>query len=377
MKILYVIGGLGVGGAERQLLYLVDGVTRLADVTVVSLSGSDVALLPEFGRLAGVQTVLCPKRPGLDPMLIPRLVAVLRRECPAIVHTFLRTANYWGRVAACLAGIPIRIASERNIEIERGRLANLLDRMLSSVTDRVVVNSAAIRDYLISAEGLAPAKIEVIYNGVPVSQGFLEPEVRTVRRELGLGELEYVVAFIGRLAPQKNPGLFLEMAQAILRSGLKCGFLMVGDGPLRATLTDQARTLGIQEAVRFTGVRNDVPRILRVTDLLVLTSDWEGSPNVILEALSTGVPAIATDVGGVRELLIDGVTGYVVPRRDLSALVNRVIGMLSDRGFRVECGRRGREYVQSHFSISAMVDGTVALYNSVLGSRGLPGLRPV
>jgi glycosyltransferase involved in cell wall biosynthesis len=377
MKILYIIGGLGVGGAERQLLYLVEGIARRADVTVVSLSGSDVALLPEFKRLARVQTVLCPKRPGVDPVLIPRLVAMLRRERPAIVHTFLRTANYWGRVAACLAGIPIRIASERNIEIERGGLANLLDRILSSVTDRVVVNATAIQDYLVRREKLDPAKVEMIHNGAPVSRPLLGPDVRTARRELGLGEAEHLVAFIGRLAPQKNPGLFLEMARAVLRSGLKCGFLLVGDGPLRVALTDQARTLGIQEAVRFTGVRNDVPRILRVTDLLVLTSDWEGLPNVILEALAAGVPAVATNVGGVGELLADGVTGYVISPRDLSTLVNRVIGMLNDKGFRAECGRRGQEYVQSHFSISVMVDHTVALYNTVLRSRGLPELRPV
>lgn len=377
MKILYIIGGLGVGGAERQLLYLVEGIARLADVTVVSFSGSDVALLPEFDRLAGVQTVLCPKRLGIDPMLIPRLVAMLRRERPAIVHTYLRTANYWGRVAACLAGVPIRIAGERVIEVERGRLANLLDRMLSSVTNRVVVNAAAIRDYLISAEGLDSAKIEVIHNGVPVSQALLEPDVRTVRSELGLGELELLVAFIGRLVPQKNPGLFLEMAQSVLRSGLKCGFLVLGDGPLRPRLGEQARNLGIEESVRFVGVRNDVPRILGAIDLLVLTSDWEGLPNVVLEALAAGVPTVATNVGGVGELLTDGVTGYVVPPQDLSTLVNRVIGMLSDRSFRAECGRRGREYVQSHFSISAMVDSTVALYNTALRSRGLPEIRPV
>jgi len=377
MKILYIIGGLGVGGAERQLFYLVRGIARLADVTVVSLSGPNAALLPEFERLAGVQTVLCPKRPGIDPMLIPRLVAVLRRERPAIVHTYLRTASYWGRVAACLAGVPIRIASERNVELARGSFANMLDRRLSSVTDRVVVNSTAIRDHLVRTERLDPAKIEVLHSGVPVFQALLEPEVHTMRWELGLGEFEYVVAFIGRLVPQKNPALFLEMAQAILRSGLKCGFLLVGDGPLRATLGEQTRNLGIEESVRFVGVRNDMPRILGMIDLLVLTSDWEGLPNVVLEALAAGVPTVATNVGGVGELLADGVTGYIVPPRDLSTLVDRVIRMLGDKDFRAQCGRRGREYVQAHFSISAMVDRTVKVYNTTLRSRGLPELRHV
>lgn len=377
MKILYIIGGLGRGGAERQLFYLARGVARLADVTVVSFAGPNAALLPEFERLTGVQTVLCRKRSGLDLMLIPRLVAVLRRERPVIVHTYLRTAGYWGRVAAYLAGVPIRIASERNVEIERGRLANLLDRMLASVTDRVVVNATAIRDHLITVEGIDSARIEVIHNGVPASQALLEPDLRTARRELGIEKFEYVVAFIGRLVPQKNPGLFLEMAQAVLQSGLKCGFVLVGDGPMRIRLREQAHNLGIEESIRFIGVRNDVPRILRVVNLLVLTSDWEGQPNVILEALAAGVPAVATKVGGVSELLTDGITGYVVPPRDLPKLVDRVIGMLSDSDFRAECGGRGREYVQTHFSVSAMIDRTVALYNSALRSKGFSELRPV
>jgi len=374
MKIVYVIGGLGVGGAERQLLYLVERVARLADVTVISLSGSDIGLRPEFERLAGVRTVLCPKRPGIDVMLVPRLAALLRRERPVIVHTYLRTAGYWGRVAACLAGVPIRIASERNLEIERGQFANLLDRILSSVTDRVVVNADAIRDYLVHIEGLDPEKIEIIRNGVPVSRTLSEFEAHIVRRGFGLSDFEYVVAFIGRLVPQKNPALFLAMAQAVVRSGLKCGFLLVGDGPLRTILADQTRTLGIQDAVRFTGVRNDVSRILGVIDLLVLTSDWEGLPNVILEALAAGVPVVATRVGGVGEVLEDGVTGYIVPPRDLPTLIDRVLRVLSDREVRDRCGRRGRESTQSRFSISVMVDRTVALYNSLLQSRGLPDL---
>lgn len=375
MRILYIIGGLGVGGAERQLLYLVEGIAQRADVTVVSLSKCDVALLPEFERLAGVHIIEYQKRPGIDPTLMPRLVAMLRRERPAIVHTYLRTANYWGRAAAWLAGVPIRIAAERNIEVERGGLANLLDRMLSSVTDRVVVNADAIRDYLVRSERLDPVKIEVIYNGVLGSVTLLEPEAHSLRQELRLEEFEYVVAFIGRLVPQKNPGLFLEMAQAILRGGLKCGFLLVGDGPLRPSLVNRARALGIQDVVRFTGVRRDVPHILRVVDLLVLTSDWEGLPNVILEALAASVPVVAADTGGVRELLVDGACGYVVPRQNLPILVNRTVEILSNRDLRAQCGKRGQEHVQAHFSVPEMVERTLALYNTLLQSKGLPELQ--
>jgi glycosyltransferase involved in cell wall biosynthesis len=118
-------------------------------------------------------------------------------------------------------------------------------------------------------------------------------------------------------------------------------------------------------------------RIIGVIDLLVLTSDWEGLPNVILEALAAGVPAVGTNVGGVSELLTDGITGYVVPPRDLSTLTDRVIRVLGDREFRAQCGMRGREYVQAHFSIFAMVDRTVKLYNTILRSRGLSELQLV
>lgn len=375
MKILYVIGGLGLGGAEQQLLYLVEGMARLADVTVVSLSESSTTLKPNFERMAGVRVVLCPKRPGIDVTLIPRLVTLCRREQPTIVHTYLRTANYWGRLAGYLARTPVLIVSERNIELERGKYANLLDKVLASVTDRVVVNAVAIRDFLVKAEGLNPAKIEVIPNGVPTFPDFSRSDVRIVRQEWGLGAEDHIVAFVGRLVPQKNPKLFLEMAQSVLRIGFKCGFLIIGEGPLLAHLIAEVRRLGIGDAVRFTGFRLDITRILAAIDLLVLTSEWEGLPNVVLEALAVGVPVVATDAGGIRELLVDGVVGHVVPRRDLSALVDRVIGMLSDQSFRAECGRRGREYVQVQFSISQMVDRTVALYNTVLRSRGLPELR--
>jgi glycosyltransferase involved in cell wall biosynthesis len=372
MKVLYGIGGLGTGGAERQLLYLAEGIAERADVTIVSLSPTLVDLLPAFSSLRGVRVVVCAKRSRFDLALVPRLVRLLRRERPVIVHSFLRTANYWVRLAAVLARVPIRIASERNIEVERGVIANTFDRLLALVSDRIVVNAEAIRDRLIQVERISAARIDVIPNGVPSSGAIGVADVTTSRREVGCGQVSHLIGFVGRLVPQKNPRLFLEMAHVLLKAHRKCGFVIVGDGPMREDLQAEVDAAGLHDAVRFLGMRSDVPRILGLIDVLVLTSDWEGLPNVVLEAQAAGVPVVATSVGGVPELIDDGVNGFTVPARDATTLSERVMTLLDDPGLRTDFARSGRTRALQCFSVEDMIGKTVQLYDAVLRSRGLP-----
>jgi len=373
MRICYVIGGLGAGGAERQLLYLVHAMAARVPITVISLSDSSSTLLPAFEGIPRVNIVTVPKSHAIDFRALAELVGLFRRIRPHIVHTFLRTANYWGRLSALLSGIPITIASERNVEKERGILANTLDTILSFATTRIVANAAAVRDSL-TKRGVPARRINVIRNGVP-HHAALSPGARDrIRTELGVHGRQPLVLFVGRLYRQKNPLLFLHMARKILDSGMSCRFGIVGEGPLRSKIESTTSSLGLDNAIVLTGLRHDVPALLAAADLLVLTSDWEGMPNVILEAMSVGTPAVATDVGGVREIISDGVNGYVVPPRNVERLTVAVTAALSDPHVHACLGRSAREYVEVNFSLDKMVGETVALYNSLLCAKGLPPL---
>jgi glycosyltransferase involved in cell wall biosynthesis len=278
------------------------------------------------------------------------------------------------RLAAVLARVPIRIASERNLEVERGVIANTFDRLLALVSDRIVVNAEAIRDRLIQVERISAARIDVIPNGVPPAEPVGTPDVATIRSEVGLGQVSHLIGFVGRLVPQKNPRLFLEMARLLLNADRKCGFVIVGDGPMREDLQAEVDAAGLHDAVRFLGMRSDVPRILGLIDVLVLTSDWEGLPNVVLEAQAAGVPVVATAVGGVPELIDNGVNGYTVPPRDVSMLSDRVGTLLDDAELRAEFGRRAQARASECFSVENMIARTVRLYDSLLQAQGLPPL---
>jgi glycosyltransferase involved in cell wall biosynthesis len=371
LNITYVIGGLDAGGAERQLHYLVTSLRRSTNITVVSLSMTATHLLPRFRELSDIETVVLPKARGLDVTLIPRLISLFHHKRPTIVHTFLRTANYWGRVAACLARVPIVISSERNLELERGRTANILDGLLSQVSDRVIVNANAVKTYLVNSEGLSPSKIEVIYNGVPILTR-PSPHARTVlRSELGINDDSVAVAFIGRLFRQKNPELFIEAADLLTQKGAPCKWFIIGDGELGKLLQAEVRRRGLETVVRFLGLRNDVQALLPAMDVLALTSDWEGMPNVVLEALAAGVPVVATDVGGVSEVVTDGVTGYVVSPRNVLALADRISLLVQDEGLRRTMGSRGAEVMRQQFAVEQMAERTLTLYRSLLRVKGL------
>lgn len=370
-RILYVIGGLGAGGAERQLLYLARCVARWADVTVVSLSARSCALVPDFRAIQGVRVIVVDKRRGVDCAVLPRLVSIIRDARPWIVHTYLRTANYWGRVAAMLAGVPARIASERNIEVERGVVANVLDRVLATMTDRIIVNADAIARWLMKVEGIDAGRITVIRNGVAPGGAVASSAVTESRRACGFRETDFLVGFVGRLVRQKNPALVLRAAASLRQAGVACNVLVVGDGPLRRDLEGLAIELGIGDWVRFTGFRRDASTLMVCADVLALTSDWEGLPNVVLEALAAGIPVVGSDVGGVRELITDGENGYLFPPGDLKTLVAVLSRLAVDPAHRATLGANGRRAAVDRFSIERMVTETVRVYDDVLRRKNL------
>jgi glycosyltransferase involved in cell wall biosynthesis len=210
--------------------------------------------------------------------------------------------------------------------------------------------------------GLPGAGLHVVPNSVVVPPA--EPAaIAAIDHEFGLDGAP-AVAIIGRLAPQKNHARFLEAVARVAPQRPDVRFLVVGDGPLRADVEEQARALGLEGRVTFTGVRHDVPAFAERADLVVLSSDWEGLPLVALEALAAGTPVLSTPVEGMRDLR-DAGAAAIVPEASAEALATGIVELLADPRRRAQMGTRGRELVAARYSGDAMIDAYERLYSEL------------
>ena len=371
-RVAYVIGELGKGGAEYQLYELVRGLDRSRyEATVFCLSTGGYWAGPL--RDLGVPVVELPNRRSLDPGRLSGVRRALAAVRPHVLHTVLWSGNAYGRLAAIGLRIPVVIAAERNV-VRRPRWQRAIERGLDMVTTRYLVNTAAIVEELVHQGRLPREKMTVIHNGIDLSR--VPPfaiDRAEARRRLGFDPTRRLVAQVGRLEPQKDLPSFLAAAARLAPRHPGVDFLVVGEGRLAEELRHLADGLGLGARVRFTGVRHDVPALLGAVDVLALTSRHEGLPNVVIEAMATGAVPVATDVGGVRELVDDGRTGVVVEAGNVDEIVAAIDGVLAD-AHRADAMRRdGRRRVEEQFSVEAMVCNTERVYGTELAGRAVAG----
>ena len=278
-------------------------------------AGEDWCL--ETLRAAGI-TVHClgAGRTWQFPAIVRRLEKLLREQSPQLVQTFLFHANIIGRIAARRAGVP-RVVSGIRVAQRRPRWRLWLDRATDRWVDRHVCVSQAVAQFS-AHEGRLPAgKLVVIPNGVdvarfPASAAMGQGRARgTVPRPEVVPAGREAIVCIGRLERQKGLAWLLETAAIWMPQVPQCDLLLAGRGPQQSLLEAQCRTLGLRDRVHFLGWRPDIVEILAASRLLVLPSQWEGMPNVVLEAMAAGLPVVATDVEGVRELLGPAATAQV------------------------------------------------------------------
>ena len=283
-----------------------------------------------------------------------RLFRMLRASpCTAIV-TFAHHATLIGLPLAWMAGIPNRIASHRG-KIEG--LSRLLERLHAIVVnswlaDCLVVVAERVRDDAI-AEGVDPRKIVKIANGV-VPAGPASAHSADLRQSLGLTDGAPVLLSVGRLRYQKAHSVLLRAFPRVLDDSPNASILIAGDGVLRAQLEEEARSLNIANRVQFLGVRHDVPALLSLADLFVFPSRFEGMPNAVLEAMSEGLPVIATGVQGVDEIIHNGENGLLVPLDDPLALSDAILRLLGDAAERHRLGNAARQTIQRGYTVDIM-----------------------
>jgi glycosyltransferase involved in cell wall biosynthesis len=370
LRILFVLTGLAYGGAETQLVRLA---TRLKsrgwEVSVVSLMPPKAYV--EDLEAAGIPVFSLNIRRKLpDPRPVLRLARIIRKWQPDVVHSHMVHANLLARIVRFLAPIPVLICSARSID-EGGRFREVLYRLTDPLCDLTTQVSQAGLERYVRMGAVPRHKIRYIPNGVDTERFKPNLEDRLkFRKELGVEGFVWLA--VGRFDPPKDYPSMLQAFARVVHKHSNTILLIAGDGPLRKTMENLARELGIEKRTKFLGIRRDIPQLMNAADAYVMSSSWEGMPNVLLEASATGLPIVATDVGGNREIVLDSVTGFLVPPRNPEALARAMLRImdLSDEE-RKEMGKRARKHIEVKFNLDRVVDLWEILYYELLEKKGI------
>jgi glycosyltransferase involved in cell wall biosynthesis len=368
--ITHVLSSFEMGGQERVALDLAAGQVRAGyRVSAVSIAmGPDGPLEAEF-IAAGVTTDRVPRhREGVDPGLVVRLARWLRQHDVDLMHTHNRMALIYGAPAG-------RVARTFVVHTKHGKNPKNGSRLVAgNLAGRLVHAFVAVSpetaDVARSRKEVDDRRLSVITNGIQLDRYHLDPSARArVRAELGIEEDAWVIGTVGRVAIEKNQALFIRALAPLLGPGAR--LVVAGDGPLMPSLRELASSLGVAPYVHLLGVRKDVPALLNALDAFVLSSITEGLPLVVPEAMASGLPVIATDVGGLPTVIDDGVTGYLVPSRDEAALRERAATLQADRALGRAMGQRARSVAMERFSAERMQRDYLDLYERVLTRRSV------
>jgi len=313
-----------------------------------------------------------------DGVALKRLFSLMRLYRPHIVHTHTAKAGLLGRMAAHLAGVPIIVHTFHGHVLHGyyGPVQNWalrrMEKSLAWFSHRLVTVSEQVKKELI-AYGVARAdRITVIPLGLDL-EPYLHAETRRgeFRREMGLSSGARLVGIVGRIFPVKNHALFLESAARIAAAEPAARFVVVGDGMLRFALEQQARELGIADLVLFTGWRSDLARIYADLDVLVVSSNNEGTPLSAIEAMAASCPVVATRVGGVPDLISDNETGRLVPPGDAEGIAGAVLELLQSPEAAQEIGRKAMISARERFDVKRLVHDVDHLYRELLDEKAI------
>jgi glycosyltransferase involved in cell wall biosynthesis len=378
LRVAHVIGGGEFGGAERHILNLARAVDPQAvNITVCCLFAAPFA---ELAAQDGLPALAVPMRHKFDLRVLDDLAHFFRITTVDIVHTHGVRANLLGRIAARQAGkktvTTVHSLLEHDYPGFISRFANsLAERLTRGMTDQFIAVSGGLKEALVK-RGVASGRVTVVHNGIDLETLTAERRTGQWREKLGCAGAP-LIGMVARLHPVKGHRYFLQAAREVLSLRSEVRFAVVGDGPEREALQALAGRLGISDQVVFTGFVEDIWPLMAELDLLAIPSLWEGFGLVAAEGLSLGVPVVASDVGGLPEVVRHCETGFLVPPSDAPALARGILWMLDHPSEAAEMVRRGTELVCAEFSSAAMARRTVEVYRKVLAGETPPakGMR--
>ena len=378
IKIAHVVTQLELGGAQQNTLYTVGHLNPEAfDVLLISGPGGMLdARLPSRAsfRFHFIPGLARPVNPLKDLAALWRL---LRRERPDIVHTHSSKAGILGRWAAFFAGVPVIVHTYHGFGFHdflspAVRVFYIfLEKICAGLSARLIFVSRQNQATARSAGIGRPERYELIRSGVPLKNFPAKiPDPKTVKAALGVGMHKPLVLSVGNFKAQKNPEDFIRLAKMLHPKFPEARFLFIGDGARRPLLESMVLREGVDGVCLLPGWRADVPEILAAADVFVMTSLWEGLPRSLVEAMKSGLGCVCYAVDGVRELIEDGRTGFLVAPRGVETMAARVEALLRDPSLREKIGAQAAGSIGEEFDIDAMVLRQEALYAKLVREQG-------
>jgi glycosyltransferase involved in cell wall biosynthesis len=361
LRIVLLIPTMDRGGAEKQLCLLAANLPRdQFDVHVVLLTRDGPR--SETLRHADIPVTLIDKRFKADPSALFRLRRELVRLKPDVVHTWLFAANSFGRVAARMAKVPRIIASERCVDPWKTGTHFFIDRQLARFTEAITTNSSGVRDFY-TEHGIDADLFRIIPNAIEPRRS------TTIDREEAFRRLEVcpkrkLVLAVGRLWPQKRYRDLIWSGELLGTLREDSTLVIIGDGPQRGELLRYRDSLTVPDRVRFAGHRNDVGDLLPHADIFWIGSEYEGQSNSLIEAMQAGLPVIASDIPGNRDLVLPDSTGRLVQLGDTADFARQTNILLDSPDESKRLAEAGRQRIEREFTVDAMVQGHVDLYRN-------------
>ena len=368
-RVLIFTNSFRLGGSERQAVELIKRLDRSCFKPIVACFQEDGPLREELPSdildvykfpLKGFFNVTAVLQAG-------QFLRFLGRMRVQVVQCFDFYSNVFAIPLARLSGVPVILASRRDEASMRTMAQQRVERWSYYLATGVVANAEAIKDQLVKRDKVFSEKVWVIHNGLDLDRFDRQggpPSEGTIPQSQGLR-----IAVVANLRPEKGHLVLLDAAQRLTISNPQTRFLIVGDGVMRERIETRVRELGLTEQVQLTGAVKDIPALLRSVDIAVLPSlKNEGFPNAVMEAMAAAVPVVATDAGGTSELVIDGLTGFMVQPGNAAALGDAIGRLCDDAEVRRKMGEAGRRRIVDHFTIDRMTRKFEALYRRLAGA---------
>lgn len=368
-NILFLITGFDYAGAENQIVQLCRGFrAKNYRILIVSMI-KPVAYLDELKAL-GVEMQSLHMNKGVpDPRALLKLRRIIRDFKPDIVHSHLVHANIMARVVRLIVNIPVLICTAHSIN-EGGTFREWMYRITDPLCDLTTnVSQEAVNRY-VQIKAAPKHKIIYVPNGIDLDQfAGNEQDYSDIRSELDLGAA-FIWLAAGRFVPEKDYSNMVKAFSIIASHYPDSRLLIAGIGEEREAIERLSSELGLERQIRFLGIRKDIPKLMRAVDAYVLSSKWEGLPIVLLEAAASGLPIVATNVGGNGEVVHREINGYLVASENEKELADSMeLLMAKSAGERRQMGERGKDYIESHYNIKRIIERWEQIY-------GQAGRRP-